>query len=69
MNSMHFNFQEWENVERTRPDGAVKKYRRRLYIMKIVKKPSPENEDGVNYEEEEITEDSPTDPEKYDPEV
>lgn len=37
--------------------------------MKVVKKPSPENKDGVNYEEEEITEDSPIDPEKYDPEV
>uniref|UniRef100_A0A7M5WLZ5 FERM domain-containing protein n=1 Tax=Clytia hemisphaerica TaxID=252671 RepID=A0A7M5WLZ5_9CNID len=59
---------EWTEVERTRPDGSVKKYRRRLHVMKIVKNPSPENEDGVNYEEEEITEDNPDDPEKYDPE-
>lgn len=34
-----------------------------------MKNPSPENEDGVNYEDEEITDDNVDDDEKYDPEV
>ena len=56
-------------MEKEEPNGKTKKFRRRLYIMKVVKKPSPENEDGVNYEEEEINDENPDDPEKYDPEV
>lgn len=68
-NISNFFFQEWEPVERKQPDGTVKRYRRRLYIMKVVTKPAPDNEDGVKYEEEEITEDDPNDPEKYNPEV
>jgi hypothetical protein len=56
-------------VEKKGPDGKPKKYRRRLYVMKVVKNPSLENEDGVTYEEEEITDENPDDPEKYDPEV
>ena len=35
-----------------------------------MKNPSPDNEDGVNYEDEEITDDNVDDPEEiYDPEV
>ena len=63
------SIKEWQDVERTRPDGTVKRYRRRLHIMKVVKNPSPDNEDGVNYEEEEITDQNADDPDKYDPEV
>ena len=54
------------------PDGSKKKFRRRIIILNVVKKPkdekSPVEEEPVQYEEVEIDEANPED-DKYDPKV
>ena len=65
-------YQEWETVEKTLPDGTKKRYRRRIIVVKVVKKPkdekSPVDEEPVQFEEVEIDEANPED-DKYDPKV
>ena len=54
------------------PDGSKKKFRRRIIILNVVKKPkdekSPVEEEPVQYEEVEVDEANPED-DKYDPTV
>lgn len=65
----HFPHQEWETVEKTLPDGTKKRYRRRIIIVKVVKKPKElVTEDPVACEEVEIDEKNPDD-DQYDPNV
>ena len=62
-------FQEWEDFSKKDTDGRVKKYRRRFYVMKPVKVPSPESADPVKYEEVEIDENTDASEEKFEPQV
>lgn len=60
---------EWEIVEKPQPDGTKKRYRRRIIIVNVVKKPEElVNENEVTIEEVPVDESNPEDP-KYDPEV
>eukprot|EP00111_Clytia_hemisphaerica_P006877 TCONS_00019901-protein len=65
-----FDPKEWETVEKTMPDGSKKKFRRRIIVLNVVKKPksgkSPVEEEPVQYEEVEVDEANPDD-DKYDP--
>lgn len=60
---------EWEIVEKPQPDGTKKRYRRRIVIIQVVKKPEElVNENEVTIEEIPVDESNPDDP-KYNPEV
>lgn len=64
--------QEWEVVEKTKPDGTKKLVRRRrIVIVKVVKKPEDlVNENEVTVEEMPVTDRSPEeDDANYDPDV
>lgn len=63
-------FKDWEIVEKPQPDGTKKRYRRRIVVVKIVKKPEElVNENEVIIEEVPLDESQPVNDDKYDPEV
>lgn len=41
---------EWEELAKTQPDGTVKRYRRRVVVVQIIKKPKDETPNKENEE-------------------
>lgn len=58
-------------VEKIEPDGSTKKYRRKVYLIRIIRKnqPEPVDEKDCKVEEVEVDENEPNLDELYDPEV
>lgn len=67
---MILNFQEWEELVKTQPDGSLKRFRRRIVVVKILKggdndddekkkRPVFDQEEPIECEEVEVDENSP----------